>query len=91
MITIFKYAIVGANNKIELPKGAEVLSVASQNHKIFMWAKIDTEAKTEVRNFEVFGTGHEMTQDIGIDYTFIGTAHMISGLVFHVFEYKFAK
>ena len=86
MITIFKYEIVGSVNEIELPKGAEVLSVAFQSHKIFMWAKVDTEAKTEIRNFEVFGTGHKMTRDMGIDYKFIGTAHMSNGLVFHVFE-----
>ena len=86
MITIFKYELSLDNPEIKLPKGAEILSVASQGHELFMWAKIDTEAKTEIRTFEVFGTGHEMTQDMGIDYKFIGTAHTITGLVFHVFE-----
>lgn len=91
MITIFKYKIGPGTTELELPEGAEILSIAFQNHNLFMWAKIDTEAKTEFRNFEVFGTGHEMTQDVGIDYEYISTAHTNNGLVFHVFEYKFGK
>ena len=86
MITIFKYEISCDYPEIELPKEAEVLSVAFQGHTIFMWAKVDTELKTEVRNFEVFGTGHKIHYDMGIDYKFVGTAHMSNGLVFHVFE-----
>jgi hypothetical protein len=86
MITIFKYEIGGTTNVIELPEGAEVLSVELQCDTIFMWAKINTEAKTEIRNFAVFGTGHKMPYDMGVDYKFIGTVHTTHGLVFHVFE-----
>lgn len=86
MITIFKYEIDNDDSEIELPIGAEILSVAFQHHILCMWMKIDTEVKMEIRNFEAFGTGHEIPQDMGFDYKFIGTAHTINGLVFHAFE-----
>jgi hypothetical protein len=66
--------------------GSEILSVAFQRDVFCMWAKVDTEAKTEIRNFEVFGTGHKIPREMGIDYKFIGTGFMDNGLVFHAFE-----
>lgn len=85
MITVFKYTIDPRNPSIDLPVGAEILSVAFQGGVLCMWAKIDTEARTKTRNFEAFGTGHEIPQTMGVDYVFVGTAH-IDGLVFHAFE-----
>lgn len=86
MITVYKYVIDPWNSEIELPIGAEVLSVAFQGDVFCMWAKVDTDAETEVRSFKAFGTGHEMPRQMGIDYKFIGTGFMHNGLVFHVFE-----
>ncbi len=86
MITVFKYEIPPYNAAIKLPVGAEILSVAFQRDTFCMWAKVDTEAETEERNFEAFGTGHEMPYIMGVDYKFVGTAHMDNDLVFHAFE-----
>jgi len=86
MITVFKYTIDPYSSEIELPIGAEILSVAFQRDDFCVWAKVDTEAKTETRNFEAFGTGHEIPRGMGIDYKFVGTANMDNGLVFHAFE-----
>jgi hypothetical protein len=86
MITVFKYEIPPYNAAIKLPVGAEILSVAFQRDVFSMWAKVDTEVETEERNFEAFGTGHEMPYNMGLDYAFVGTAHMDNGLVFHAFE-----
>jgi hypothetical protein len=86
MITVYKYIIDPYSSEIELPIGAEILSVAFQRDTCCVWAKVDTEAETEKRNFEVFGTGHEIPRNMGIDYEFVGTAHMDNGLVFHAFE-----
>lgn len=86
MITVFKYEIPPYNAAIKLPIGAEILSVCFQSDTFCMWAKVDTEAENEERNFEAFGTGQEMPYDMGFDYKFVGTAHMDNGLVFHAFE-----
>ncbi len=86
MITVYKYEISPYNNKVELFEGAEILSVAFQESTLCMWAKVNTESRTEIRIFEIYGTGHEIKHGMGIDHKFIGTAHMDNGLVFHVFE-----
>lgn len=86
MITVFKYEIPPYNGAVKLPVGAEILSVGFQRDVFCMWVKVDTEAETEERNFEAFGTGHEMPYNMGADYLFVGTAHMDNGLVFHAFE-----
>jgi len=88
MITIFKYTLskFATFTKVKIPVNAEILSAAAQGTNLCVWAKVDTEAETEERIFEAFGTGHEIPFDMGIDYTFIDTAYMSDGLVFHVFE-----
>ena len=86
MITVWKYTIDPYSPAIDIPVGSEIVSVAFQRDDFCMWVKVDTEKECESRNFEVFGTGHEMPYGMGIDYAFIGTAHMDNGLVFHAFE-----
>ncbi|MGJ8680497.1 DUF7352 domain-containing protein [Paraglaciecola sp.] len=82
---IWKYTLTPAI-LIEIPKGAEILSVAEQNNEICLWALVDPNAELEAREFHVFGTGHNITIK-GFD--FIGTALLENGsLVFHVFEFK---
>ena len=86
MITVYKYVIDPSRSEIRLPLNAETLSVGFQQDELCMWAKVNTQEITEIRNFQAFGTGHEMTRNMGIDYAFIGTAHTGDGLVFHAFE-----
>lgn len=86
MITVFKYLLNPYETEVQLPAGADVLSVAFQGDDLCMWAKVDTSSPLEGRHFKVFPTGVEIPTDMGIDYDFIGTAHTYDGSVFHVFE-----
>ena len=91
METIWKFEIEPKDGPIQvmMPEGAEILSTAAIGDKVFVWAKFSTDEGTESepRYFEVFGTGHNIHVDMGIDRKFIGTALMYDGsLVWHIFE-----
>lgn len=69
---------------LDMPKGAQVLSVREQGSEICLWAMVDPSAEKEPRRFLGFGTGHDLPEG---DLSFVGTAHLASGaMVFHVFE-----
>lgn len=69
---------------IEMPAGAELLSVREQGEAICLWALVDPEAAVEVRRFVGYGTGHLVPDE---PLKFLGTAHLQRGaLVFNVFE-----
>ncbi len=76
--------------RVDLPQTAEILSTGAVGDQMFIWVKFSKEAKDLARvprYFEVFGTGHDIHCDMGIDRKFIGTAFMHNGsLVWHVFE-----
>lgn len=81
--TIWKY-VLQPNIDIEMPVGAQILSVREQGNDICMWALVNPDAHKEKRIFMVFGTGHDVPP---VQMKFLGTAHLQSdGLVFHVFE-----
>lgn len=82
---IFKYPIVMKDlNRIEMPKGAEVLSVHVQNGAPQIWALVEPDNVKETRHFFVIGTGNPIPEGIG---RFIGTFQMLNGsLVWHLFE-----
>lgn len=88
MKTIYKYRLDMTDfQQVSLPKGAEILCVQSQHNIPNLWALVDTEQRREMRQFEIFGTGHEVKEDMGIDRKYIGTFQLNDGnLVFHVFE-----
>lgn len=85
MKSIWKFNFqIEDNFQIEMPKGAEILSVQSQNDKPALWAICDIHAEKEKRNFSIIGTGHRMNMD---DKKYIGTFQMTEGiLVWHLFE-----
>jgi len=84
---IFKYELLDRTNEVDMPAGAEVLTVQIQHDKICLWAKVDPTARTEKRVFVVYGTGHPIEDDSNLSY--IGTVQMAGGtLVWHVFEKK---
>lgn len=70
---------------IDMPKGAEILSLQYQGRNLCFWALVDPNAEKENRTFTVHGTGHDI---IGSDKKFhIGTVQTGNGcLVWHVFE-----
>lgn len=84
MKTIWKYSFNGTGAQLFLmPSGATILSLQVQHGILCMWALVNTEAPLETREFRVFGTGHQISEDI---LTFVGTFQVNEVLVFHVFE-----
>lgn len=90
---IYKYAIPAEDSfKILMPKDAKILSVQTQDGMPHFWAEVNPEAEQEERNFEMFGTGHEISYDMGVERKYIGTFQVtgkrVGGafLVFHLYE-----
>jgi hypothetical protein len=83
MKTIYKYPVAKA---VEMDRYAPILHVGMQNGEFVLWAQVDTEHEKAVRSFEVFGTGHELTEQRGTALFHLATLQMASGLVWHVFE-----
>lgn len=80
---IWKYTLK-PRVELQMPKGAEVLTVREQSEDICLWALVDPAAEKETRQFHSFGTGHKV-DDLPMKY--VGSAHLQGGaLVFHVFE-----
>jgi hypothetical protein len=71
---------------IDVPHGAEPLTVQLQGGDPQLWALVDPSQPRETRTFRIAGTGHSITERIaGAGY--IGTFQVLNGrLVFHVFE-----
>jgi len=90
MKTIWKFEVIGdiyGKLKLNMPKEAEILSVQIQNERPQIWALVNDEAEIEERFFEIFGTGHNITGDMGVERKYIGTFQLYNGtLVFHLFE-----
>lgn len=72
--------------EIEMPPGAKILTVQTQNGIAMMWAICEPLAKKETRYFSTTGTGHLFNFN---NHYYIGTFQIENGaLVFHVFEFK---
>ena len=83
----FKVDVFADNFIIEMSNDAEILCIQNQHEKPCMWVLVDPDQEKEERYFEIFGTGHPVHCDMGVDRTYIGTYQLDSGrLVFHVFE-----
>jgi hypothetical protein len=85
MSTIYKYKLEPNFGALQMPQGAQVLTVQMQDGTPCLWAKVDPTRPTERRTFNVYGTGHEMPDDPCLVY--VATFQMGGGaLVWHVFE-----
>lgn len=85
MRTIWKYKI-DESMRIQVPKGAKILSCAGQGTNITVWVVLDPkeEEMTEI-NFEVYATGEEFPP-IPETWYFLATVFTHGGvLVYHVF------
>jgi hypothetical protein len=72
---------------VDMPIGAEILTIQEQNEKPCLWALVDTEAKKENRVFCIHGTGHEISSIKAKKY--IGTYQLLDGsAIFHIFELR---
>jgi len=87
MTTIYKYEIPLRGVTVELPSVSKPLCVGVQDGKIMIWIELDTANFLPKihREFEVFGTGHDMRQDMGVSRTYVGTA-FIDEFVWHIYE-----
>ena len=80
MKQIWKYTV---DNIIEIPKGAEVLTVQIQNaFNPCIWVKVNPENELEKRQFAVIGTGQSFDDT---NYKYIGT-YQDAPFVWHLFE-----
>ena len=84
---IYKYELISPNETISLRKNAKIVHVAAQKNSVCLWAEISIEeTRVESRVFKVFATGEDMKHRLGTTLNRLGTAHLQSGLVFHVYE-----
>lgn len=100
MKTIHRYKINNAINEVEIPMGAETLSVGvckeitnssdgstpKVKEVISIWFEVDDSAPKEKRTFLIFGTGANMDETANFDRKFIGTVRKANDYAFHVFE-----
>ena len=87
MKKIWKYTLE-PECTLDMPKGAIVLDVQTQNDKPQLWALVDPNETTEERRFCSFCTGENCPDNHG---KYIGTfqireRELVGDLVFHVFE-----
>jgi DNA-directed RNA polymerase subunit RPC12/RpoP len=84
---IYKYHLPLLDEiEIQLPMGAQILTVQSQEGLPLIWALIETDAPLTTRRFCIRGTGHTFKGNEG---KYIGTFQLQNGdLIFHLFEGK---
>ena len=69
---------------IEMPGGAELLTVAVQGGECFLWAVVQPKNNRVSRRLNIYGTGHPLPDEPG---RHIGTFMLHGGaLVFHAFD-----
>ena len=92
--SIWKFStLVGGNFNgiisIQMPKGSEILCVQRDEKTNIpcIWALVYPDNESVKRYFELFGTGHEIVNDDGINRKYIGTYQYQNGeFVGHLFE-----
>ena len=81
---IFKYQLeIKDEQKIQMPKGATILSVAVQGGTICVWALANEVSVLVNRQFAIHGTGERVTHTLR--KKFLGTVIM-TPFIWHVFE-----
>lgn len=86
MKSIYKYKLKETNKQEIVIPSSKILSVHSQREAIVVYALVDTDNSKDTKyEFRVYGTGHDVQEDID-DYNFLGTVKLADGyLMFHVF------
>lgn len=87
--SIFKYGLnISQSQMIELPKGAEIVTVQSQRGEPVLWAMVDFPfTETHYVIIEMYGTGQTIDNDVVGERSYISTIQFKDGdLVLHVFE-----
>lgn len=66
---------------LEVPVGAKVLELNSQDSRICLWFEVNPDVETQPREFTIYGTGHGIEPGAG----YVGTVHN-SPFVWHCYE-----
>lgn len=86
---IYKYPLeVRGLQNLQLPEGAEILTVQPQGNQVCLWALVSPDKETASRTIWIIGTGHQIdtTEHLG---RYVATFQLNAGeLIFHVFEAK---
>jgi len=81
---IWKYPLGPGENVLEMPSGAEILTVQVQGHQPVLWAKVIPNLPKEKRIIRVLATGEGFN---GTGLKYISTFQIAGGsLIFHAFE-----
>lgn len=85
MRIIYKYKLKTIDiQTINLPEGAKILTVQTQNGEPCLWAEVESDNPSSPRTIATHGTGHTIPKETG---RYIATYKMAGdSLVFHVFE-----
>ena len=84
--TIWKYTLRATDEQqIQMPAGAQILSVGVVQERIQLWAMVDPMTPmAQNRRIVMVGTGHILPPAHG---RFIGTVSLLNGaLILHVFD-----
>ena len=81
MKTIYKYTLDSQDCTLQLPKGAEILTVELQNQIPTLWALVNPMTVTEERHICIVGTGWQVEDNMKYITTYID-----GYFVWHVFE-----
>ena len=89
MRQILKYTLETMDSQVIKIKSGEIISVENQNDKIVVYVKTDGSLCEYNTKFLIYGTGHELADDID-ECDFLGTVNLLNGeLMFHVFRRHF--
>jgi hypothetical protein len=88
MKTIWKFPIPASDSFVTMmPKGSTIIHVETQHNEPCMWAEVDSGAELVEREFEIFATGQDMPDRVGVVRLHCGSFLMNKiTLVFHLYE-----
>lgn len=86
MRKIFKYVVPDAGHfTVEMPRGAEVLTMQPQGDGFVFWARVDTDQPMDRRNFFLAMTGSDLGRAAQWNYVDSAqTPSFMGNLVFHL-------
>jgi|GraSoiStandDraft_14_1057315.scaffolds.fasta_scaffold235116_2 hypothetical protein len=85
MHQVWKFPLMPEENEVELPVGAEVLTVELTSQGPALLALVDPDAERETRTFLVIGNGTDLPEGVAALH-YRGTAKVPGAFTAHVFE-----
>lgn len=85
---IWKYVLdVRDRQELQMPQGAQILCVQSQNDNVCLWALVVMRIPCVPRFIEIIGTGNPILSGMRTERVYIGSAQTSGGrFMWHVFE-----